>query len=291
MKLICMTSSLLLASFAMQGQAEVYRLWNSTNDVPMYLSTGGARMCSTKDDKVRITGVDEPLFVFVRATGCGPRPCVLVCPGGSYEFLAWSHEGTEIALWLNSLGYSAAILQYRCPCRRDAALCDAQRAMRCLRANAVNFGIDANKVGVMGFSAGANLAARLSTCWREGKYESRDAVDKCSMRPDFTMLIYPYDLLPKYEKGGDIPVAVRPDYPVDHETPASFVVQSQDDEVMCENALAWTVACRRQDVPVEVHFYEKGGHGYGLRQNGLPVNEWNRLAAVWLAGICGRVEK
>ena len=136
----------------------------------------------TQDDIVRFTNVSEPTVTFVRALSEDPVPAVLVCPGGGYSHLAWSHEGVETAQWFKNRGISAFILKYRCPKQRDAALADAQRAISFIRANAVNFNVDPTRLGVIGYSAGANLAVRLSTLHSKRIYAPLDDTDKASCR-------------------------------------------------------------------------------------------------------------
>ncbi len=230
---------------------------------------------------VIVTDVNEPFFAFFPAQGATNAPCAVVLPGGGYVRLGWNKEGTEIADWFNAQGCAAAVLVYRCPDQVEAAVCDVQRAIRLLRANAKKYGINPNAIGVIGFSAGANLAVRAATGWRKSAYARVDAADDVSCRPDFQMPIYLWDVLPedfRARKSFDL----RPEYPVDGETPPAFIAQSQDDFCQIETSVAYFLALRNAKVPAALHVFPSGGHGYGGRAIGRPTDAWPDLAALWL---------
>ena len=239
---------------------------------------------------VVVSDINDPFFVFYPAEGVAKAPVAVILPGGGYSVLGWNKEGTEIAAWLNGIGFSAAVLLYRAPEQREAALCDTQRAIRILRGNAAKYGIDPDAIGVIGFSAGANLAAAASTNWRRCAYKRVDALDDLSARPDFQLPIYLWDVLPrdtsaqgiqpKLVKGGR--PNLRDEFPVDAETPPAFLSQSQDDFCQIETSIFYYLALREAGVPSELHVFPSGGHGYGLRQLGAPVDAWPALAAKWL---------
>ncbi len=249
-----------------------------------------------RDDIVRINNVSVPAVVVTKVPGASrPVPAVVICPGGGYGILAWNHEGVEVAQWLKTLGISGVILKYRVPDQRDAALADAQRAIRWVRAHSVELGIDPKRVGIMGFSAGANLAVRTATNHNKPIYAAVDDVDRESCRPDFQLPIYPWDLLERNDPGnpwkGHHGLEIRQvEFPVDKTTPCAFIVQSQDDFCMPETSLAYYVALKRAGVPAEMHIYERGGHGghgYGIRRLGFPSDGWVRNAEIWLRRVCG----
>ncbi len=232
---------------------------------------------------VVLTDVNVPQFTFFPASGDGAKPVVVVLPGGGYFQLGWNKEGTEIAEWLNKNGVSAAVLLYRAPRQRDAALCDTQRTIGLLRRDAAKYNIDPRKIGVIGFSAGANLAVRAATNWRKRFYDRVDDADDQPCRPDFQMLIYPWDLLPRNVRKDHLPVdQLKPDYPVDRETPPAFIMQAQDDFCMVETAVGYYLALRAANVRSELHVYPFGGHGFGLRRLGTPCDNWSDAAALWL---------
>ena len=247
-----------------------------------------------KDDVMRIENVSVPQVVVTPVPGAEkPTPAVVICPGGGYYILAWNHEGVEVAQWLKDQGVAGVILKYRVPEQPDAALADAQRAVRWVKANAAKFNIDPAKVGIMGFSAGANLTVRTATNSKRPIYEAVDEIDGQSCRPDFQMPIYPWDLCPRKDKstpwkGHEGMTVRREDYPVDADTPRAFIVQSEDDFCQVETSLAYYAALKQAGVGAEMHLYEKGGHGghgYGVRKLGFPTDGWTKVAENWLAGI------
>ena len=199
---------------------------------------------------------------------------VIVCPGGGYQILAVNHEGTEIAQWLNALGYTAYVLRYRVPDNREGALQDVQRAIRIARAE--NPG---KQVGVMGFSAGASLTARAATRFQLPSYTATDETDTQSARPDFAALIYP-----AYMDEGEHHT-LTPELTITEQTPPFFVFQTADDHYD-NSALVISQALRNHKIPVQLHIYEKGGHGYGLRANlAEAASKWPKLMEEWLLGL------
>jgi acetyl esterase/lipase len=233
------------------------------------------------DHILRLTSVTRPDLLVFRAKGRGPHPAVLVCPGGGYAILAENLEGTEIAHWLNSVGFAAVVLNYRVPGKRDGAFQDVQRAMSLVRHQAAEWGIDPKRLGVMGFSAGAHLSARLSCGFGKRSYDRIDDVDDVSCRPDFTLLIYPAYLVDK--ETGKTPADVQPTA----DTPPMFLAQSRDDVVLC--APSYAKALDEAGVPERCVMYETGGHGYGIRAKAdVPVHAWPREAAAWLHHQAGK---
>ena len=231
-----------------------------------------------------VTDVNDPYFRFFPAPGDGAKPVVVILPGGGYVRLGLNKEGSEIAEWLNSLGFSAAVLLYRAPNQRDAALCDVQRTIGLLRRDAAKYSIDPCRVGVIGFSAGANLTVRIATNWRKRLYERVDDADDFSCRPDFQLPIYPWDLRPR--KGQSTTKSssmdIRPEFPVDAETPPAFIAQSIDDFCDVNTTVAYDWRLRQTGVDSTVRIYPNGGHGYGLRRLGSSVDTWSSEAAAWL---------
>ncbi|MEO6001280.1 MAG: alpha/beta hydrolase fold domain-containing protein [Chitinophagaceae bacterium] len=234
-------------------------------------------------DVIRLTNVTKPtLTVYSPPKNKRNGSAVIVCPGGGYSILAMDLEGTEICEWLNSIGVTALLLKYRVPVREGLSryqppLQDAQRAMGLVRANAGKLGIDPNRIGIMGFSAGAHLSAALSTNYDKRTYEALDASDIVSCRPDFVMLIYPAYLSLKQE--GD---KVAPELPISKNTAPTFIVQTEDDPVRVESSLFYYLALKNAGVPAEMHLFASGGHGYGLRKSTQPVNSWPKRAEEWM---------
>jgi acetyl esterase/lipase len=225
----------------------------------------------------RVTNVANPTITVCRAKDTtGAVPAVIVCPGGGYSILAWDLEGTEIVSWLNSLGITGVLLKYRVPKQRDGALQDAQRAIAVVRHRAKEWGIDPQKIGVLGFSAGGHLAARLSTNSEQLAYKSIDACDTAGCNPSFTILIYPAYLATKDDTGPDTETL-----PVTSKTPPTFMAIADKDR-FTPGCLHYALALRKAKVPVELHVFGIGGHGCGLRPVDNGMATWPKACAAWL---------
>ncbi len=234
---------------------------------------------------IKLGNVSNPtLTVYKPAKEIDTGAAVLVCPGGGYYILAMDLEGTEVCEWLNSIGVTGLLLKYRVPSREPVKdfppLQDAQRAMGLARQHAAEWGINPDKIGVLGFSAGGHLAASLSTNYQERRYAEIDAADKLSCRPDFTVLVYPGGLV----EDGNLN-KVPDNLPVDGKTAPTFIVQTGDDFIPIEHPLNYYKALRAAKVPAEMHIYAKGGHGYGLRPTQDPVTLWPKLVEAWLRNL------
>ncbi|WP_240469585.1 alpha/beta hydrolase [Cyclobacterium sp. SYSU L10401] len=222
-------------------------------------------------DVTRITDITNPaLIVFEPEEALKNGAAVIVCPGGGYNILAIDKEGYEVAEWLNTLGYTAFVLQYRVPNKQQEALYDLQRSIRMVRSREAW-----EKVGVIGFSAGGSLAARAGTRFREDTYARIDEWDETSSRPDFAMLIYPAYL----DKGDNR--SLSPELSVDQDTPPMFIFGTADD-TYGNSSLVMAGALRDHKVPVELHLLPEGGHGYGLRSGNIAAETWPSLAESWL---------
>ena len=232
---------------------------------------------------IRLGNVSKPtISVYQAPAEKRTGAAVVVCPGGGYHILAMDLEGTEVCDWLNSIGVTAVLLKYRVPARTGmpshaAAQQDAQRAMGLVRAHANEWGIDTNKLGMLGFSAGGNLAALSCNQWESRSYTPLDAADSQSCRPDFALLIYPA-YLTQTDKGDQL----APEMNVTSNTPPTFMVMAEDDPVRVENVLFYSAALKKQKVPFELHVYPSGGHGYGLRATKQLVTTWPQRATEWL---------
>ncbi|HXR40383.1 MAG TPA: alpha/beta hydrolase [Terracidiphilus sp.] len=236
---------------------------------------------------VRLGHVSAPTLTLypAKAGSSSPTPAFVVFPGGGYSILAIDLEGTEVCDWLNSAGVTCVLLKYRVPNsgpypKSPAALQDAQRAVGLVREHAAEWGIDPNRVGVLGFSAGGHLAAALSTHFDQRLYDPVDAADKLSCRPDFAVVIYP-----GYLALADKNFAPNPEINPTATTPPTFILQAEDDPVHVENAVVYFMALKNAKVPAELHIYARGGHGYGLRRTALPVTTWPASVEAWLHTI------
>jgi acetyl esterase/lipase len=204
---------------------------------------------------------------------------IVVAPGGGYSILAIEHEGTDVARWLTDLGVTAVLLKYRVPRRENqtpdnlAQLQDAQRAVGLVRSKASEWGVDPKRVGFLGFSAGGHLTASLCTNFAKRLYDHVDDADNQSYRPDFAVMIYPGGLT---DKGGDL----KPNLAVTKETPPTFLVHASDDNA--DQSVAWYRALKKAGVPAEMHLYQSGGHGFGMRTDKGPTSEWPKRCSEWL---------
>ena len=231
---------------------------------------------------IRLGNVSTPTLTLYAPSSNNTGAAVVVFPGGGYRILAIDLEGTEVCDWLNSAGITCVLVKYRVPDsgpypKSSAALQDAQRAVGMVRSHAGEWHIDPHRIGVLGFSAGAHLAAALSTHFDQRLYDPIDAADGLSCRPDFAVIVYP-GYLALAEKN----FAPNPDIQATAQTPPSFIVQAEDDPVHVENAVVYFLALKNAKVPAELHIYAEGGHGYGLRRTALPVTAWPLSVETWL---------
>jgi acetyl esterase/lipase len=263
---------------------QVLRLW--TGDAP------GAK--GTKDADI------PTLTIFHAPSDKSTGSAIIVCPGGGYGGLAITYEGYDVAKWLNTLGIDGYVLKYRLGSagyRHPIELGDVQRAIRTARANAAEWHIDPNRVGVLGFSAGGHLASTAVTHFDEGDPKAADPIDKLSSRPDLGILIYPViTMTSPFTHGGsrDNLLGKNPDpalidllsneKQVTAKTPPCFLVHGMDDNaVPVQNSIEFALACKKNGVPVELHLFEHGPHGFGLGKNDPSLKTWPDLAALWLA--------
>jgi acetyl esterase/lipase len=232
-----------------------------------------------------LSHVSVPTFALYRpAPDRDTGAAVVVCPGGGYGILAIDLEGTEVCQWLNSLGITGVLLKYRVPAPAgkppyQAPLQDAQRALGLVRSHAAEWKMDARRIGIIGFSAGGDLAALTSTQFGHRTYSPVDQADYVSCRPDFVLLVYPGRLVLK--SGPEL----APELTITSNTPATFLVQTCDDPVHVENSLFYGLALKKAGVPVEMHIFARGGHGYGLRSSENAVSSWPLRAEEWMRGL------
>ena len=272
-KTMLLASAMLLAAPAWAQESE-RNIWPDKRPAEVTLEKGKMKQEMGDDGILRIQQMPVPTLQKFPVVKSPKGKVVIVCPGGGYQILAVNHEGTEIAQWLNALGYTAYVLRDRVPDNREGALQDVQRAIRIARAE--NPG---KQVGVMGFSAGASLTARAATRFQLPSYTATDETDTQSARPDFAALIYP-----AYMDEGEHHT-LTPELTITEQTPPFFVFQTADDPYG-NSALVISQALRNHKIPVQLHIYEKGGHGYGLRANlAEAASKWPKLMEEWLLGL------
>jgi len=230
---------------------------------------------------------------------------LLVIPGGGYQRIVLDKEGTALVpAFVEQGGVTLFVLRYRLPAGRDdrqAALADAQRALRVIRANAATWQLDPHRIGVIGFSAGGHVAARLSTGYATVLPGSGDAIDTVSARPDFALLLYPVIDMGAHAHSGsrsrllgerpgtDLEMQFSLQAHVTAQTPPTFLVHAQDDTVVSvQNSLLYYQALLAAGVPSEMHLFAHGGHGFGVRiPAALTTTQWPALALRWMQAQVG----
>ena len=243
--------------------------------------------------------VDKPSLTLYPAGGPkATRTAVVICPGGGYAHLAIDHEGHDVARWFNSLGVSAFVLKYRLGMRYHypAQLQDVQRALRYVRTHSQDWGVDPQRIGVMGFSAGGHLASTAGTHFDAGDPNAPDVIDRQSSRPDFMILVYPVITLDdeythqgsKHHLLGENPdpklvELFSNEKQVTAETPPTFLILADDDTVVPpQNSILFYLALKRAGVRAEMHVFRHGGHGFGLASRDAITGAWPGLLRDWL---------
>jgi acetyl esterase/lipase len=240
----------------------------------------------------RLTNVTVPTLTVYPPHERNMGAAVLVFPGGGYQILAWDGEGIDACHWVNSLGLTCILVKYRVPQPTGeqghypadfADLEDAQQAMRLTRAHASEWHIDPAHIGVMGFSAGANLAVLMCTHPDDHHVESTPAASEVDphidARADFAIIVYPAYLAVPPDQ-----TALNPTYTPNKFTPPTFLIQAENDSYG-KNAIVYYRALMDAHVPAELHYYATGGHGFGMHPAGMPEEHWPHLAADWLRSI------
>jgi acetyl esterase/lipase len=274
------------ASVAAEDRLEI-KLW--PNGLPRDakpLDAARIAELESKQTPERISYVAEPSVTIFRAPADKANGCsIVICPGGGYNILAWPKEGTELAEWFNSFGVTAAVLKYRVP-RRDPErphwepLQDAQRAIRVVRMNAREWGVDPGRIGILGFSAGGHLAVMAGTQYSERTYDPIDDPDSfLSARPDFLCPIYAAYLGNDYaDDRAEIGKLVE----ITPSTPPTFLAVTLDDRYRGVQAGLLLAEFKKHGVSAEAHIYAEGGHGYGIRPSERPVATWHLRLQDWM---------
>ena len=276
-------------------------LW--PGDAPGAKVPKGAEESSKRGDVLIVGKIQKPtirtyLPPAEKATGAA----VVILPGGGYSIVAMAHEGYDVAKWLNSIGVAAIVVKYRVSndpsygYQHPVPLLDAQRAIRLTRSKAEEWGIDPDRIGVLGFSAGGHLASTTGTLFdRKLMVRDRDEIDRLSSRPDFMILIYPVISTTKpfghagskrnllgADPDPDLVRLLSSELNVTERTPPTFLVHAHNDPVSPENSVYFYLALKDANVPAEIHLYESGGHGFGLGRNGQPVATWPKRCEDWM---------
>lgn len=256
---------------------------------------------SKNDGFLRLRNITMPSITVYKAEKPNGM-AVIICPGGGYYILAASHEGSDVAKRFNEMGVTAFVLKYRLPTTPDllenkeiGSLMDAQRAIQLVRAKAKEFEVNPAKIGIMGFSAGGHVAATAATHFTSPVVAGAKPAE---VRPDFAILGYPVvSFRAEIAHGGSRDALLGKDAPkskidyysnelqVTPQTPPTFLVHAADDgAVPVENAIEFMLACKRNKVPVELHIYPKGGHGFGMN-NPTTTDKWMERVENWMKGL------
>jgi acetyl esterase/lipase len=246
----------------------------------------------------RAYSVNVPtLTVFPGIANKPTGTAIIVCPGGSYDHLSIENEGAAVARWLNSLGVTAFVLRYRLiEYGHPAPLRDVLRAVRLVRSRAAEFGLKTDRIGVLGASAGGHLAACAGTIFDAPEGRTGAELDKVSARPDFIVLLYavismkePYvhmgsrRALLGANPAPDLIDHMSPELQVTKDSAPAFIVHTEEDRTVSDfNSVQFYEALHRAGIPVEMHLYEKGPHGFGMRKDLGQTSEWPKRCEEWM---------
>ncbi len=268
-----------VAGHARASEPLVWELWpgtppGETTELPPERDTTGAESRTVAGRRVtRLTNVSRPvLSIFKPPSGTDTGTAAIIAPGGGHRILAYDLEGTEIAAWLNSIGVTGIVLKYRVPARHQdrpwlVSVQDGQRAVSLVRGRAGEIGVNPDRIGMIGFSAGGS-PVRYSALRQDRLYDPVDHYDKVPFRPDFAAPIY----------SGGIPEGAV----IHSGCPPFFMVIAHDDRDRSIAVSELYVALKKAGVGAELHIYESGGHGYGLRATELPVTRWPDRMREWM---------
>ena len=297
-------------AFTVSTSAEEIPLWPE-GEVPIPEANRGAKVPGPEQIEARstqgkrdrwVTGTRVPnLTVEFPAESDQVGSAVVICPGGGYGGLAFDKEGLNVGKWCAERGMAAFTLKYRHgggAHGHPVPLMDVQRALRIVRSRADQWQLDADRIGVCGFSAGGHVAACAATLFDKGQPDSADAIDRQSCRPHFAILVYPVISMElKVTHAGSrrnllgsrrdkqLIERLSLDTQVTTDTPPTFLVHAADDgAVPIENSLRLFNALRSNGVPAAFHAYEKGGHGFGMLKRDLPIDNWPSVLEAWLKG-------
>lgn len=238
---------------------------------------------SYKPNPGRVTDVTDPSITVYRPEKPNGAS-VIVAPGGAYMFLSYINEGSAVCEWLNSLGVTGVLLKYRTPTRdeKDASempVQDAERAIGLVRHHAGEWGLDPKRVGLLGFSAGGNLAGHVA--WDRGPRTYPQVADLDDPRgPDFLVFVYGGGFLDKNDK-----TKFREGFSVPADAPPAFFLVAHNDSTNPVETAMLYVEYRKHKIPAEVHIFTNGGHGFGMRKDKNPINGWPARCGEWMKAM------
>lgn len=275
-----------LAELAIAAEPITLKLWpdgpptamvpKSDATVKLIQSYGGA-------GPSRITDVSDPTITIFRPEKPNGTS-VIVAPGGGFMFLSYAHEGTQVCEWLNSLGVTAVLLKYRTPTRDEKEMFelpvqDAERALGLVRHHAAEWNLDPRRVGLLGFSAGANLTGHAAWDRGDRTYPQQPELDD-PRGPDFLVFIYGGGFLDK-----DDISKLRAGFSIPADAPPVFMLVAHDDKSNPVEMAMLYLEYKKRDLSAELHIYAKGGHGFGMRKSGQPINDWPQRCAEWMKSL------
>ncbi len=296
MKQTIVFTLLLLNTLLLIGQDKTVKVW--PEGAPDH---NGMNEPEEKFNGEHVRKVSEAeMYVFLPEKEQNTGAAVVICPGGGYWVEAMSHEGFEMARWLADKGIAGIVLKYRLPYGHHGIPSgDARQAIRIVRKNSGDWGIDPGKIGIAGSSAGGHLASTVGTRFDSGDVHSNDPVEKMSCRPDFMLLLYPVITFREefghmgsrknlIGEGNDWNLVKQysNEMHVTPETPPTFFVLADDDKaVPPRNSVEFYLALKENNVPAEMHIFREGAHGFGMTKKNLPADQWPELFYNWLKAI------
>ncbi len=299
MKHYFIAAMMVLAASSLNAQ-EIVKLYEGKIPRSKPAPADYAEVSPTGNDGITRTAkvTDPSIIVYLPAKEKSTGAAVIICPGGGYGILAIDHEGFNVAKRFNEIGVAAFVLKYRLPSdaimedKSFGPLMDAQQAIYLVRKNAAKYKVSPDKIGVMGFSAGGHLAATLTVHYDDVKIANKE---KLSLRPDFSILIYPVVSFGAFAHQGSAinligkeGTAAQREYfsnekHVTANTPPTFLVHANDDGgVPVENSILFNQALVKNKVKAEMHLYQGGGHGFGLN-NKTTKDDWFERLKNWMA--------
>lgn len=284
-----------LVIFSLNSMAQYFKLKVWPNGAP---TSNGMTLPEGTYEGKGVTNVSEAeMYIYLPKIGINTGAAMIICPGGGYGGESMGHEGYDIAEWLTTQGVAGIVLKYRLPYGHDEIpLEDTQRALRIAHQKAMEWGINPEKIGIAGSSAGGHLASTAGTRFDTGKPDSNDPIEKYSCRPDFMLLLYPVitfseefghngsrtnligsgnkrDLVEKYSN----------ELHVTAQTPPTFFILADDDYgVPPHNSIEFYLALKKFKIPAEMHIFKSGGHGFGINKTNHPIDQWPNLFAQWM---------
>lgn len=276
-------------------------LWGG--NMPNHNETDEEDIIDDSQDIIKLRYVKYPsMDIFLPSQRSRTGQAVLICPGGGYTMIGYDWEGADVAKWFASKGVVAAVLKYRLPVSESniisykSPILDAQRAMRLIRHNAQEWGVDPSRVGVIGFSAGGHLASTLATHYDCRYADPIDSIDELSARPDFSILAYSVitfkddytdngtrNKLTRFNPTAELIEAFSNELHVDAQSPPAFLVHSSDDNIVpVQNSIQYYQALIENGVEAEMHIYPSGGHGYSLAHSDPYLSSWTERLEAWL---------